>query len=150
MYWTAMATSTVTQDIVTGSFAWWDRVQKENGSVANHGYLLFELFSCRDNLTSRASSAWPRPLGYRHMVLIGGGCDPDAPKTDRDTAKDLVKEDGPQMILGPEGAKTMMPIPNALEDFHDKKLIYGGHYEKLRDIKKKYDPEDRMGGWIRP
>jgi hypothetical protein len=150
MYWTPMAQSEITEKVVQRSFEWWDKVQSQPNSVSEFGYLLFELFSCRDNLVSRASSAWPRPLGFKHMLLIGAGCAPGAPEEEHETAKKLVKDDGPQLILGAEEAKKMVPIPNAIEPFHDMKTIYGDHYEKLREVKRRYDPEDRMGGWIRP
>ena len=149
MYWTPMALSVITEDIVEHSFDWWNKVQQEP-SVSDFGYLLFELFSCRDNLTSRASSAWPRPQDYKHMVLIGAGCKPGAGKEANAAAKRLVKDDGPRGILGVEKAEKMVPVPNALESFHDMKVVYGPHYERLREVKRKYDPNDRMGGWIRP
>lgn len=143
-----MAVSKLTEEDVLRSFQWWEKVQSQPTSVADHGYLLFELFSCRDNLVSRATSAWPRPLGFKHMLLIGAGCNPGSPKEDFETAKAFVKDDGPQ-ILGTD-AKNMMPIPNALESFHNMEKVYGSNYEKLKEVKRKYDPEDRMGGWIRP
>jgi len=82
-YWSAIALTTVTktiltEDIILKSFAWWNAMLKESSSVANYGYLLFELFTCRDNLTGRGSSAWPRPEKYTHQLVLGTGCAPDA------------------------------------------------------------------------
>lgn len=143
-----MALSTMTEEHVVRSFDWWNKVAEQPSSVSEFGFLLFELFSCRDSLTSRASSAWPRPLGYKHMLLIGAGCAPEAGKEENAKARELVEVDGPK-ILG-EASKDYMPIPNALEEFHDMKRVYGGHYDTLREVKRRYDPQDRMGGWIRP
>ncbi|KPI38969.1 uncharacterized protein AB675_4445 [Cyphellophora attinorum] len=151
-FWTAMAIATLTEDMVLSALDWWatDNAQNKHGSVADQGYLLFELFSCRDNLTSQASSAWPRPLGFKHMVLIGSGCSADAPDSDLREAKRLVRDVGPAKILGAESAKHMVAIPNAMEDFHDLKAIYGENLPRLQEIKKKYDPNNRIKGRILP
>ena len=145
-----MALSKITEEHVVRSFEWWDEVSRTGNTVADFGYLLFELFSCRDNLVSRVSSAWPRPEGYKHMLLIGAGCAPNAGKDQNAQAKWFIEERGPKLILGEEVAAKMIPVPNALEDFHDMSKTYGSHYQRLREVKRKYDPNDRLKGWIRP
>lgn len=151
-FWTPMALATVTEEQVVNSFEWWEDVAKsEHGSVADNGYLLFELFSCRDNLTSRATSGWPRPLGFKHMLLIGAGCKQDAPASEYEEARRQIQDVAPEKILGSKQAvKEMIPIPNAMEKFHDHQRIYGEHWQKLREVKRKYDPENRLRGWIPP
>jgi hypothetical protein len=54
------------------------------------------------------------------MVLLGAGCAPDSDTAEEEKAKTLVK-DGPQEIMG-EDAKIDI-VPNALEDFHDVKMV---------------------------
>ena len=146
-WWQPLALTTLTEEIVLNAFGWWDSMLGETSSVRDQGYLLFELFSCRDSLTGRGSSAWPRPVGYNQMVLLGAGCATGAGREELELAKRYVLE-GPERILG-KGAEPDI-IPNAVEEFHDVKKIYGSHYEKLREIKRRYDPEDRVRGAIKP
>lgn len=138
----------ISQDVIVRSFDWWASMLGEQTSVSNYGYLLYELFSCRDNLTGCESSAWPRPVGYKHMMLLGAGCAPNETEEVSDTARQYLL-DAPKKILGrPMGEVDI--VPNALEDFHDIERIYGGHLEKLRQVKTRVDPGNRLQGWIHP
>lgn len=146
-----MAISKLTEEHVVNSFAWWDEVGASKvGTVGNNPNFLLELFSCRDNLTARASSAWPRPVGFKHMLLLGTGCDGEGTQEERDEAKRLIKDVAPRQILGEKGAKEMIVIPNGVEGFHDHAKMYGEHWPRLRQIKAKYDPDNRLGGWVPP
>ena len=120
----------------------------EPNSVAENGYLLYELFSCTDNLTGRHSSAWPRPVGYKHMLLLGTGCAPNSSKEVSDKAKKYIIE-GPQKILGKSMGEVDI-VPNGLEEFHDIERVYGDHMPKLRQVKARFDPKNRLKGWIKP
>lgn len=90
------------------------------------------------------------------MVLLGTGADKDASEDDLRSAREKLIA-GSAEILGDlekemEGGKSMT-VPNTLmEEIHDPKHIYGplGHYEKLQRIKRRYDPENRFKGWIKP
>lgn len=136
------------EEIIIKSISWWETILDDPTSVSKNGYLLYELFSCRDNLTGRHSSAWPRPVGYKHLMLLGTGCGPNEPKEVSDKAKQYLME-APKKILG-KLMNEVDIVPNALEDFHDIERIYGGHYEKLRQIKTRVDPQNRLQGWIEP
>ena len=138
----------ISEDIIIRSFDWWAMMLNDASSVSNYGYLLYELFSCRDNLTGRSSSAWPRPVGYKHMMLLGAGCSPNETQEVSDKAKQYLLA-GPEKILG-KSIREVDVIPNALEDFHDVEKIYGSHLEKLRQVKTKVDPLNRLQGWIKP
>lgn len=120
----------------------------EPNSVADNGMLLFELFSCKDNLTGRHSSAWPRPVGYKHMLCLGSGCAPNETKEVSDSARRSIMR-APEEIFG-KTMKEVDTIPNCIEDYHDVERIYGSHLEKLRQVKTRVDPTDRLQGWIKP
>lgn len=151
MYWSPTCLSPpfkMSESIILKSFNWWVSMLSEPNSIAENGYLLYEMFSCRDNLTGRNSSAWPRPVGYDHMLLLGAGCAPNSDKELSEKAKRYVIE-GSEKILGVK-IEDVVISPNAIEDFHSVKTIYGGNYEKLREIKTRVDPKNRLGGWIKP
>ena len=151
-YWTPMALAQITEDHVLNAVQWWNNNAEQGlGSVKDNGYLLFELFSCRDNLTSRGASAWPRPVGFKHMLLIGSGAGKQGSEEEIADARRWVKDVGPRMVLGgEEAAKEMLPIPNAIEDFFNLKKMYGENWSRLREVKAKYDPQNRLKGWIPP
>ena len=57
--------------------------------------------------------------------------------------------EAPEIILG-EKAKLAMVNPAGLEPYHDTKKSYGQHYDKLMDLRKKYDPARRFKGLVNP
>lgn len=152
-YWSAVALTgegelELTEDHLLKSFEWWQRLAAEPSSCGDSAYLLYELFSCRDNETGRDSSAWPRPFGYRHMLLLGSGWGKDSPPEDERLARKYIIE-GHQKILG-KSVENVIVVPNALEDFHNINMVYGDHVEKLRTIKTRVDPRNRLQGWWEP
>jgi hypothetical protein len=152
VYWAplALTSSQLTEKIIMNAFHWWDSMLRLDNSVKDHGYLLFELFSCRDSLTGRDSSAWPRPPGYKHMLLLGAGCAPSAPTAEAELANEKVQS-AAEEIFGEKGRDVGI-VPNAMEGWNDAEAMYGplGHLERLREVKRRYDPDDRVKGWIKP
>lgn len=120
----------------------------EPNSIASNGWLLFELFSCRDSETGPHSNAWPRPKGFKHMVLLGTGCAPGSTEEVRARARDYIIE-GPEKILGKKMGEIDI-TPNGIDTYHSVERIYGGHFERLRRIKRRVDPGNRLKGWIEP
>jgi hypothetical protein len=137
-------------------------------SVQRNAWLLLELFSCRDNLVE-TGSAWPRKKGFKHMVLLGAGADAGSNRErERERGGDRVLElelgvargkilSGHGEILGWVGGegegemkRRLDVIPNSIEEYHDVRAIYGGNWDRLSQIKREWDPRDRLGGHIRP
>jgi hypothetical protein len=74
----------------------------------------------RDVIGNRSDSAWPRPKGIKHELLLGTGCHPGASPEARKLARQRLI-DGPDEILGAYTHKNL--LPNALEPFHDPKQV---------------------------
>jgi len=144
-YWSPIVIPELTEEIIVKSFDWYDKVVATGGSIKDCGYLVFELFCTRDSLTSRIDSAWPRPSGFIHQLLLGAGSHPSGGAAEDAKAKQLVAE-GTKDVFGP-GVEVDI-VPNAMEDFHDVKAIYGENYSKLQILKKRYDPENKLKGPI--
>jgi hypothetical protein len=150
-YWSPIAFSKadpLTEAVILKAFKWWGTMGAEPTSVAENGYLLFELFSCRDSLTGRHSSAWPRPPGYKHLMLMGTGCAKGGSQAEMAKAEEYIIE-GSKQIMGKSIGEVDV-VPNCLEVFHNIERIYGEHYGKLREVKRRVDPHNRLQGWIRP
>ena len=152
-YWSAIALTDsgehqMTEEHIIKSFEWWNKVASDPSTVGDNSWLLFELFSCCDNLTGRTSSAWPRPVGYKHMLLLGTGWGLNGPSGDQAIARKYIV-DAHQEIIG-TSVEEVVAVPNGLEDFHNVKIVYGEHYSKLRAIKTRVDSRNRLKGHFDP
>jgi hypothetical protein len=78
------------------------------------------------------------------MVLIGAGADVGASEEELEMARQKVRM-GPKEILGVERGDA---VPNGLqlEVGHDVREIYGGNWERLCAIKRRFDPVMRLKG----
>lgn len=122
-YFSPMVIPQLTEEVIVKSFEWYSNLQSaghQGSSIRDCGYLVFELFCARDSLTSRADSAWPRPKGFKHQVLLGAGTRPGASAEEDALAAKLV-EDGTAFIFG-EGTKIDI-VPNAAESFHSVEAV---------------------------
>lgn len=71
---------------------------------------------------SRASTAWPHPLGARHVLLLGTGCRPDASEGENQLARKLIMEGYSYIFENYQLAETDF-VPNAIENFHHTKKV---------------------------
>lgn len=132
----------ISTETIVEAFSWFDKVRSIGPSVAQYSILVFELFSLGEPLNaSRRDIAWPRPKNASHYLMISAGFDAGIPK---EQESKVVKEviDGPAEILGPDYPRRF--VPNFVEKFHDMKVTYGEHYEKLRRLKQEYDPGNKL------
>ena len=118
-YWSPMALPKLTEDVIMNAFDWYEKTQTvADGALGPLSSMLFELFCTRDSLSPRLATGWPRPQGFRHMVLIQSGA------TEAGQLDDLAKQvviDGAEHILG-KGAKLDITA-NGIEDFHDPREV---------------------------
>jgi hypothetical protein len=118
-HWNTMALPKLSEDILTKAFGWYEKIQTvADGALGPYASLVLELFCTSDSKAGRLSSGWPRPAGFKHMVLIQTG----APTTGElnDLSKQILR-DGPKEILGPHAKLDV--TTNALEEFHDMRAV---------------------------
>lgn len=91
------------------------------------------------------ATAFPHGRGQRHVLQLLLGCPPDAKAKDGGYIRELVmsqlskagKEVGREAHTGEWHA-------GFLHEWSDLKEVYGGNYEKLKGLKKRYDPDNRF------
>ena len=84
------------------------------------------------------------------MVLLGTGAAKDASEEELRQAREKIMA-GPSEILGHEEGEKIGIVPNAVHpEVHDVKRIFGEHYDRLCEIKRRYDPGNRLKGHFQP
>jgi hypothetical protein len=118
-HWSGIALPKLTEDIIMNAFEWYNKTQTEGGGVvAPFSSMLFELFCTSDSKSGRHASAWPRPAGFQHLVLLQSGA---AASGDADAMGKQLVIDGPDYVLGKDAPKHF--VANAIEDFHDVRAV---------------------------
>ena len=142
-----MPATHLTEQMVLGAFRWYDMVRSHGGSISENIYLLFELRSTTTDTLTSGDTAYPRKPGMRHVLLLGTGTSKDAPTEELEAAEKLLRK-GPGLIFGDD--IEINTVPNGIEHFHDIRQIYGEHYHRLQEIKRVYDPFNKLKGPISP
>ena len=90
----------------------------------------------------REATAWPHS-GRRHVMQVVLGCRPDdAPENVREIVMQQCKKIGP-MVGGP-GKDPKEYHAGFLHEWNDLREVYGENLERLKEVKKKYDPKNRF------
>ncbi|PYH86712.1 hypothetical protein BO82DRAFT_397293 [Aspergillus uvarum CBS 121591] len=92
-----------------------------------------------------SSSAWPRPSGTKHILLLATGCPADAGPTKERLARDLAIQ-APFSVLGEDAE--VHALQNGFKDYHDATKIWGPHFARLQVLRRWYDPCARSKGAI--
>ncbi|KAB8210098.1 FAD-binding domain-containing protein [Aspergillus parasiticus] len=140
-FWAPLLLREISKETIIKAIQWSEDIQHLDKSLGDCTYLIFELLSSRDPAGPMSSCAWPRPLGGKHILLLGTGCPsgdgPDKEKLARDLAIEAASK-----VLGADAEVNY--LPNGFEDFHDPKKIWGPHFEQLRALRRRYDPHGRF------
>ncbi|RDW76312.1 FAD-binding oxidoreductase [Aspergillus mulundensis] len=165
-FWQPLMLSDISQETVIKAVQWFEEIKDVDPSFGECTYLIFELLSSvgviqqfqqvsdtkrpslqkqRDQAGGAASSAWPRQDGLKHILLLGTGCPSDAGPYKEKLARDLAIE-APSRVLG-DNARFQV-LPNGLEEYHDRREVWGAHYEKLQSLRARFDPSGRFKGAI--
>ncbi|RDW63189.1 FAD-binding oxidoreductase [Aspergillus mulundensis] len=144
-FWAPLLLPSLSSETITRAIAWAAGIQALDASLADCTYVVFEVLSSREP-TSISSTAWPRPRTGKHILLLGTGCPGDAGSEEEELARELAV-DAPRHVL-PRDQEAWV-LPSAVEEFHDVRKIYGPHFERLRGLRRRYDPRGRFKGLIR-
>ncbi|KAL3446955.1 hypothetical protein BJX65DRAFT_278349 [Aspergillus insuetus] len=131
----------IPKETIISAVKWSESLADIDESIANCTYLIFELLGSRDPVGSNTTVAWPRPPGAKHILLLGPGCPSDAGEDKAKLARDAAIE-VPAKVLGDDAEIHF--LPNGYEEYLDPKKIWGVHLDRLRELRRRYDPQNRF------
>ncbi|KAL2822106.1 FAD-binding domain-containing protein [Aspergillus granulosus] len=142
----ALVLQELPKETIINAIKWFESLADIDETIADCTYLVFELLCSRDPAGSNAGVAFPRPPGSKHVLLLGPGCPSDAGSDMEKLARDLAIE-APSKVLGNDAE--IHYLPSGYDDYLDPAKFWGVHLARLRDLRRKYDPQDKFKGAIR-
>ncbi|KAL5335049.1 FAD-binding domain-containing protein [Aspergillus crustosus] len=144
-FWHPLLLKEITAETVIKAIHWSEGIGEIDASLGDCTYLIFGLLSSSDPVGGISSSAWPRTPGMKHILLVGTGCPADAGADEETLARDLAIQ-APSKVLADDTEFSV--LPSGLESYHDTTKIWGPHFAKLQDLRRRYDPQGRFKGAI--
>ncbi|KAF2873051.1 cysteine desulfurase [Massariosphaeria phaeospora] len=141
---TGVVIPAITEDLIRRTWKWFDETLIMEPKLNAGTFVLIELMQKEafNTVKSRADTGWPRSKG-RHILQFGcgalKGCSEELQKvaTERLAA-------GAREILDEYSVGDC--LPRDFEEFHDPVEMFGENVERLRSVKKRVDPKDRLKG----
>lgn len=76
IYWTGVAMTELAEETVLKSLEWYNKAINSGGSIKDNIFCVYELKCSSDAVGNDVDTAWKRPKGFAHMLLLGAGCNP--------------------------------------------------------------------------
>ncbi|KAK0367310.1 hypothetical protein LTR91_007437 [Friedmanniomyces endolithicus] len=119
-----------------------DSIEAHPGFGAGSTVLLeFMQENAFNSSSSRNSTAWPHS-GHRHVLQLVLGCKPEtAPANVQEIVMKRFHAAGRE-VAGDRETREFLPW--FLNEWNDLRQVYGENYDRLMEIKKRFDPENRF------
>ncbi|KAF2464921.1 cysteine desulfurase [Lindgomyces ingoldianus] len=142
---TGVVVPIVTEDLILRTWKWFDETLVWEPKLNAGTFVLIEIMQSNafNTVKSRSATGWPRPDG-RHILQLGCGA------LNRECTEELHRKaikalaEGAEQILDRYSVSDC--LPRDFEEFHDPVEMFGENVEKLRAIKKRVDPKNRLKG----
>ncbi|KAK1634119.1 FAD binding domain-containing protein [Colletotrichum phormii] len=137
-----MAVADLDRSTITRAIEFYDNIAKLDQSVHDMSTVIFEFLLLRPPIGGTAEVAWPRSNTLNHLLLFIISC----PGNGSDEQEKIIRQisnDAPGQVLGAETQAEVNPA--GLEpSYHDVKGVYRDHFEKLVELRRRYDPKKRF------
>ena len=145
-FWASAAMiSDIDEETLVRAWKWYeDSYNLHPGfGVGSTVLLEFMQHAAFNSVPSPTSSAWPHARGRRHVMQVLLGTSPEtAPANIEEIAMKQFAKVGPE--IGGKNAFHGEYHAGFLHEWNDLKEVYGENWERLLEVKKKYDPENRF------
>ncbi|TKA62983.1 hypothetical protein B0A55_10741 [Friedmanniomyces simplex] len=145
MFWLSapLIEGKLVDEMLVRAWKWYeDCIEAHLGFGAGSTVLLeFMQENAFNSSPSRASTAWPHS-GHRHVLQLVLGCKPEtAPPNIKDLVMKRLQAAGREVAGERE---TWEFHAGFLHEWNDLGKVYGENYERLRELKKRFDPDNRF------
>ncbi|KAK3711302.1 hypothetical protein LTR37_009682 [Vermiconidia calcicola] len=134
----------IDDETLVRAWKWWEDAINifEGFQVGSTVLLEFMQEGAMTSSGGRDKTAWPH-YERRHVMQLGLGCRPEgAPENIREVAMKQFQKAGPQIAGADKDTKEFHA--GFLHEFNDLRDIYGENFDKLKELKKQYDPNNRF------
>ncbi|KAN0076339.1 hypothetical protein V8E54_006481 [Elaphomyces granulatus] len=134
-------TDNIDRGILIRGKKWWEQVIATNPFLGANTYMILEVMQEAVFASSggRGATAWPHDSrGHILQLCVGSAAENGFSE---ELALDLLRK-APAEILPCHRPGDYIPL--FIHEFHDLSQIFGQNYERLREIKTKYDPHGRL------
>ncbi|KXH58351.1 hypothetical protein CSAL01_06526 [Colletotrichum salicis] len=137
-----MAVADLDCSTITRAIEFYDNIAKLDQSIHDMSTVIFEFLLLRPPIGGTAEVAWPRSNTLNHLLLFIISC----PGNGSDEQEKIIRQisnDVPGQVLSAETQAEVNPA--GLEpSYHDVKGVYRDHFEKLVELRRRYDPKKRF------
>ncbi|OQD91215.1 hypothetical protein PENSOL_c057G04362 [Penicillium solitum] len=141
--------SHVDEELISKAWHWIENLTLKDPSLSLGGtYLLIEFMQkSAFHSVDPTLRAWPGTRG-QSILQIGTGA-PCHLGESRELAYREIRE-APSFICGQDERRELQYFTHSLEEFNDPRKIYAENFEKLQELKRRYDPDGGLKGpfWI--
>ncbi|KAF2655312.1 cysteine desulfurase [Lophiostoma macrostomum CBS 122681] len=142
---TAVVIPEITEDLIKRTWTWFDQTLIREPKLNAGTFVLIEIMQKEafNSVKSRSDTGWPRADG-RHVLQLGtGALNASCTKEVYDLAVQSLA-DGAKAICDNYSVENC--LPRDWEEFHDAIQMFGENVPKLREVRKRVDPKDKLRG----
>ncbi|RKK85544.1 hypothetical protein BFJ71_g14142 [Fusarium oxysporum] len=142
----AMGLADANEDTVLRALTWPDKIAAIDKDIHSLTMIVPEFLVFSPPVGGVAEVAWPRPTNLRHYILAAVGSPSDGTVLQNEMSRQLIQH-APEDIVASQEYNV---LPTSSDELVDTKLAYGSHWDRLIELRRKYDPEVRFKTLINP